>query len=376
MASKRSTKLNKCKHVFVNGAKKGKKCNKNCYGDYCKEHNKNKKNYQKKYQKKYYDENIRKPDEYYLNKKIEKIEAITDLRNITRGTIAREHNKLFNDYRLKKENKLKEAYGLIIFLGLKKEADIYRPYVQKLYNNDVIDKDLYDYAMSDDDINNWDLRIRNMMDRKKFFVPYKGTKKEAKKRHAQILEEINKLQNFKINQTKIIEAYEKRRRELLDKKFKNKQEQEESEEESEEEVQRSKESEESKSEESEEKNKYESYDEKCTELTNYYDHIRRQNYNMSDDTITEHQKNTLIMACENLINECEQCIDEWKKIKDKKIKELFVENVKALMENAKESLKSYKRIKTLEDEHPDDENEEYESMFEKESEEEKEVVEI
>lgn len=35
----RKLNLNKCKYVFQQGQKSGKKCNKNCRGEYCKDHN-------------------------------------------------------------------------------------------------------------------------------------------------------------------------------------------------------------------------------------------------------------------------------------------------------------------------------------------------
>lgn len=46
------SKKNRCKYVFIQGTKSGKKCGINCRGDYCKNHNKNRQKYQKKYHEK------------------------------------------------------------------------------------------------------------------------------------------------------------------------------------------------------------------------------------------------------------------------------------------------------------------------------------
>lgn len=41
----RNLKLNKCKYVYKQGQKSGKRCNKNCRGEYCKDHNKKRLDY-------------------------------------------------------------------------------------------------------------------------------------------------------------------------------------------------------------------------------------------------------------------------------------------------------------------------------------------
>lgn len=41
------TALSKCKHVFKQGHKTGKRCNKNCRGEFCKNHNKHRQKYER-----------------------------------------------------------------------------------------------------------------------------------------------------------------------------------------------------------------------------------------------------------------------------------------------------------------------------------------
>lgn len=77
MGPKRNVKVNKCKHIFQQGQKAGKRCNKNCRGEYCKDHNKHRHNYEKKR----YDEKVieKKSDENALLRRILEATCKADL---------------------------------------------------------------------------------------------------------------------------------------------------------------------------------------------------------------------------------------------------------------------------------------------------------
>ena len=102
----------KCQHLFVNGKKKGTKCNKNCIGDFCKEHKKAKKEYQNNYR-----EEQRKEEEDYpireeikkINKEInlDKLEKRQSIINYEYGTINRIQKDIKTEY-----------YGILEFLGI------------------------------------------------------------------------------------------------------------------------------------------------------------------------------------------------------------------------------------------------------------------
>lgn len=239
---------NKCKHVFEQGSRKGKKCNARCVADYCKQHNTT----QKEYQKKYYEENVKKPEDYVLNKKLKKIEAVTDIRNITIHTIDSQNEKLC-DYIEKTWDILREGRGIRIFLGELTETDLLKPDVQQLFNDGEITKEELDqttdaYQMGPDmyktnDEKNWPENIRRKLNnRRTHYNVWSGDKKSVARKRLEILRiELPKAKQKVCDQKRILNALQKKRTELLVKREANKLEKERNEEAEDEEIESEKE---------------------------------------------------------------------------------------------------------------------------------------
>jgi len=108
--SKTTRKINKCKHIYVKGAKKGKKCNVNCKNTFCKEHNKKRQEYREDYNNKLKkDRNKQKEDSQI--EKIRSIKNIFDL-PVPENLLSKVHN---ND--LEWQRHIKQMGGIKIFLG-------------------------------------------------------------------------------------------------------------------------------------------------------------------------------------------------------------------------------------------------------------------
>lgn len=221
MGSKKTFK--KCKHVFKQGAKKNKKCNANCKGDYCKKHNTSQKEYQLKYQKKYYEENIKKPFEFVVDEKIKRIEAITDIRNVTPSTIFKAEMKLkaCND---KCNTFIRKSKGLRLYLGKITEMDLYKPYIQQMFNSGDISKEIFDEAMEAEKYSHIpDDVIKKLPATHKIYRLYeedselteKENQRKAKKQLNQLMKERDKLVEELQLRKEIIAAYKKKREELL-----------------------------------------------------------------------------------------------------------------------------------------------------------------
>lgn len=209
------TALKKCKYVFIQGSKKGKKCNAKCKNEYCKRHN----NVQLEYQKKYYAENIKLPVDKIIEQNTARISSITDIRNITFKTTERERIKA-NDAHDKVIDIAKKILGIKIFLDEISELDVYQPMIQKLYNNEEISKEDFEQSKEVTLFENLPLNIYDKLDHKKFYIEYSGNKNKehiTKLKNELIDKKKVLLDNYKIQKAKY-DAYRKCRTELLKKR--------------------------------------------------------------------------------------------------------------------------------------------------------------
>jgi hypothetical protein len=372
---------NKCKHVFKQGDKKGKKCNAQCKGEYCKRHNTK----QKEYQKKYYDENIKKPIEFITNQKIKSIESITDIRNITNNTIGRIEMKYFNDY-FKPIDELKNIIkGIRLYLGLVTEFDLYKPFIQKMINLGELTEEELNDSIELARIENKPMSIKYLPNRifqklpisTRIYTTYnenknistRENKKNAKKKLDTYITELSELQEESKYSEKILNAYRKRRHELLDMREKKKLDNEDSEESEELEEDSSLGSEDKikerineikqESEESEESEKIKeiSIKETCDiEIRNIEHKLKNQlNVDNNESIITEDMKEKMIKAYNKLINECDKYIDVFSNNKELKV---FVDRLKSIKDNILEIIKRRKNIQTIEENEEEQDNEE------------------
>ena len=323
MSSKRNVKVNKCKHVFKQGLKSGKKCNRNCRGDYCKDHNK----HREEYNKKIYD------DKVIENKSDINAKAKSLLRRINKATCKED---LPEKLPLEMQFKVIEDKCRIVinrFRALQVLA-------KKITIDDILSKD---GNLVMDKVN----REINYYEKRR--IKLKNGKTKTKKRvlsDEDIKHEISKLMRRKpllleeLNLwKKIIKSYESKE-EKFGIIFGIKKELEEIS---------------NKHDVEEQDNEYQM---KVNELSNIFKQIINKNCDYASTKITEDQKNELINMCRELKCECDNYIDKWKDNKESKHKlKPYITMTMALKDNVHETLKRINKLELAGDELIEEESE-------------------
>lgn len=311
MSSKRNVKVNKCKHVFKQGLKSGKKCNRNCRGDYCKDHNKNR----KEYNKKIYDEKVieQKSDidakAKALLRRINKAKCKEDLPDKTKMLIKSKsvHDKckvIVNRIKALKilskeitEDDILSKDGNLVLDKVRREMAHYEKRRIRLKNGKTKTKKR---VLSDEDI--------------------KREKEKIIRKRPRLIEELrlwrkieaayqSKENKFGIEHSTIKELEEMEEADDIKKpKIENQ------------------------------------YQSKIEELTNIANYVVKQNCDYGSSKITEQQKNGLIDITHGLLRQCAEFIDEWKG--NKKLK-FYWEMVKSINDNINDVLRSIENIETI-----------------------------
>jgi hypothetical protein len=191
-----------CKHVFVQGAKKGTECGKGCRGDFCKEHKQSKKQYAANYRQ----EKREEQEDYPIKQQIEKINLLEDMRELKDLEVKNDIE--YKEFKAAKVPLYRVFFGIEARLGVDIEKSdyfilfqrsMYGPYPEEYYKTDI--------ESAKQDILKWKW-IRK--DRGDLAIPFNGSITSAKEKRKRLEKKISEY-NTKIKANrKVKNAIEKR----------------------------------------------------------------------------------------------------------------------------------------------------------------------